>query len=75
MNERERENQPRERNTVRDYFAVGEMFQYLFRVFRKPDANNKPNFNLRMMHGINKISILMFLAALIVMIVRAIIRS
>ncbi|PKV75400.1 DUF6728 family protein [Pontibacter ramchanderi] len=33
--------------------------------FRKKDANRKTNFNLRAMHSINKISILMFLAAMI----------
>ncbi|RKQ49506.1 hypothetical protein BXY85_0495 [Roseivirga pacifica] len=38
--------------------------------FRKKDPNNRPNFNLRVMHGINKISIIMFLIALTVMIAR-----
>ena len=33
--------------------------------------NRTKNVNLKMMHGINRISILMFLAAVIVMIVRA----
>ncbi|WP_245706106.1 DUF6728 family protein [Catalinimonas alkaloidigena] len=59
---------------MKDYFALGDLFGYFFRVFRKPDPNHKPNFNLRMMHGINKISIIMFLFALIVMIVRFISR-
>ena len=45
-------------NSVREYFSFGEVFGYFF---RKKDPNNKPNFNLRMMHGINKISIIMFL--------------
>jgi len=38
--------------------------------FRKKDPNNRPNFNLRMMHGINKISMLMFLLALLFIIVK-----
>ncbi|MDJ1472264.1 hypothetical protein QNI19_04985 [Cytophagaceae bacterium DM2B3-1] len=38
--------------------------------FRKKDPNNRPNFNLRMMHGINKISMIMFLLGLIFMIVK-----
>ncbi|MDJ1499741.1 DUF6728 family protein [Xanthocytophaga agilis] len=38
--------------------------------FRKKDPNNRPNFNLRMMHGINKISMVMFLLGLIFMIVK-----
>lgn len=33
--------------------------------FRKKDPNRKSNFNLRTMHTINKISILMFLAGAI----------
>lgn len=51
----------------RDYFALGEVAGYFF---RKKDPSRPRNFNLRMMHGINKISILMFLAGLIFMIVK-----
>ncbi len=61
------EHNKREKNTLKDYFAVGEVFGYFF---RKKDPNNKPNFNLRMMHGINKISILMFLAAIVVIVIK-----
>jgi hypothetical protein len=57
-------------NKVKEFFQVGEVGNYFFRVFRKPDPDNKPNFNLRMMHGINKISILMFLFAFIVWLVK-----
>lgn len=38
--------------------------------FRKKDPSRKTNFNLRAMHTINKISILMFLAAMIYFIVK-----
>ncbi len=44
--------------SVKEYFAFGEVLGYFF---RKKDPNQHPNFNLRMMHGINKISIIMFL--------------
>ncbi len=57
-------------NKFKEFFQMGEVGNYFFRVFQKPDPNKKSNFNLRMMHGINKISILMFLAALILWIVR-----
>lgn len=51
---------------IKDFFQLGEVGNYFIRVFQKPDPNKKSNFNLRMMHGINKISILMFLAAIII---------
>ena len=38
--------------------------------FRKPDPDAPNTFNLRMMHGINKISILMFLVGMIYLILR-----
>jgi hypothetical protein len=50
-------------NSVREYFALMPVFSYLFRVFGK---QNSKNFNIKMMHGINRISILMFLFALLV---------
>jgi hypothetical protein len=61
----------REKNTIGDYFAVGEVFGYFF---RKPDPNRTTNFNLRTMHRINKISILMFLAGVVFVVVRALLR-
>ncbi|WP_025761676.1 DUF6728 family protein [Dyadobacter tibetensis] len=59
---------------MKRYFQLGEVFQYFVRVFKKPDPNAPNSFNLRMMHGINRISIIMFLIALGVMIFRAITR-
>jgi hypothetical protein len=47
---------------VKEYFKFGEVLGYFF---RKKDPDRKSNFNLRMMHGINKISIIMFLAGMI----------
>ena len=55
-----------EKNQVKEFFKLGEVGNYFIRVFQKPDPNAKTNFNLRMMHGINKISIAVFLFALIV---------
>ena len=49
------------------YFGLGEVLTYYF---RKKDPNRPRNINLKMMHGINKISILLFLFALIVWIIR-----
>lgn len=53
--------------TAKEAFDFSPVLGYFF---RKKDPNHKPNFNLRVMHGINKISIIMFLIALTVMIVR-----
>ncbi|WP_394340947.1 DUF6728 family protein [Pleomorphovibrio marinus] len=57
-------------NRIKEFFQLGEVGNYFIRVFQKPDPNKKSNFNLRMMHGINKISILMFLFALIFWLVK-----
>jgi hypothetical protein len=53
--------------TVKEFFEMSEFWGYFF---RKKDPNRPMNFNIRAMHGINKLSILMFLVALIVLIIR-----
>ena len=62
-----------DKNKVQEFFKLGEVGNYFVRVFQKPDPNKPSNFNLRMMHGINKISIVMFLVALIVWIIKRLI--
>ena len=57
--------------TAKEAFDFGPVFGYFF---RKKDPNRPSNFNIRVMHGINKISIVMFLIALTVMIIRFISR-
>ncbi|WP_057939919.1 DUF6728 family protein [Algoriphagus resistens] len=57
-------------NKAKSFFNMGDFGNYLVRVFQKPDPNQKSNYNLRMMHGINKISIVVFLLALIFWIVK-----
>ncbi|WP_097124964.1 DUF6728 family protein [Spirosoma fluviale] len=61
-------------NRFVDYLKIGPVFAYFLRVFRKPDPNSPTSVNLRMMHGINRISILMFLMAIIVYTVRHCVR-
>ncbi len=56
-----------DKNTLKDYFRLGEMWGYFF---RKKDPNRPSNINLRMMHGINKISILIFLAGVIYLVIK-----
>ena len=55
---------------LKDQFKVGEVFYYFIRVFQKPKPDQPTNFNIRTMHTINKISILMFLFCVIVIIYR-----
>jgi hypothetical protein len=52
---------------IKDYFKLGDVAGYFF---RKKDPNRPSNFNIRMMHGINKISILMFLAGIIFLVIK-----
>jgi hypothetical protein len=52
---------------LREYFDLGPVLGYFF---RKKDPNRKTNFNLRMMHGINKISMLMFLVGILFIIIK-----
>jgi hypothetical protein len=54
-------------SAIKEYFRLGEFFGYFF---RKKDPNRPSNFNLRMMHGINKISIIMFLAGIIFLLIK-----
>ncbi|MEQ8240519.1 MAG: hypothetical protein RIA69_14970 [Cyclobacteriaceae bacterium] len=54
------------------YFGLGEVFTYFF---RKKDPNRPTNTSLKMMHGVNKISIIMFLICVIVIISRFIARA
>ncbi|HET8858371.1 DUF6728 family protein [Marivirga sp.] len=62
-------------NDWTSYFQLGDVASYFKRLFGKKDPNAPSNFNLKMMHGINKISIVIFLIAVIVMVTRAIMRS
>lgn len=57
----------REKNTIKEYFRLGDVARYYF---RKKDPNKKVDVNTRMMHGINKITIVIFLAAVIYLIIR-----
>ena len=55
------------KNKLFEFFKVGEVLGYFF---RKKDPSRPANFNLRMMHGINKISIIIFLLGVLFIIVK-----
>ncbi|MBR08087.1 MAG: hypothetical protein CMP48_10405 [Rickettsiales bacterium] len=61
-----------EKKEVGYYFDFKEVMTYFF---RKKDTNRPSNINIKMMHGINKISMLIFLICVIVIIARFIMRS
>jgi hypothetical protein len=47
-----------------------EKFLSYLQFWKKPNPDSPSSFNLKMMHGINRISIYMFLFAIIVILVR-----
>ena len=55
------------KNWFREFFNLGEVGGYFF---RKKDPNRPKNINLKAMHIINKIAILMFLVCLIIILKR-----
>jgi len=57
--------------SLKDYLSIGEMFGYFF---RKKDPNRPTNTSLKMMHGVNKLSILIFLVCSVVILYRLFIR-
>lgn len=51
----------------KEFFSMGEVFGYFF---RSKEKNKTDNLNLKMMHGINKISIVIFLLGVIFLIIK-----
>lgn len=61
------------KNKSSDYFkGGGEIVNYILRIFGKKDPTKPKNFNLSMMHGINRISLIVFLLAILYLIGRKI---
>lgn len=50
------------RSGWKEFFSLGEVAGYFF---RKKDPNRPVNVNIRMMHGINKLSIAVFVLAVL----------
>jgi hypothetical protein len=59
------------KSRLREFFSLGEVGGYFF---RKKDPNRPTNINIRMMHGVNKISIVVFLAGVIYLIFKLLIK-
>ena len=58
---------PKKKKSFREFISMGEVGGYFF---RKKDPNRPVNFNIKVMHGINKISIIIFLLAVIYLIAK-----
>jgi hypothetical protein len=59
------------KNSLKQFFSLGEVGGYFF---RRKDPNRPNNINIRMMHGVNKISIIVFLAGVIYLIFKLVIK-
>jgi len=59
------------KNRIKEFFQLNEVFGYFF---RSKDPSRPSNINLRMMHGINKISIIIFLAGVLYLIFKLLIK-
>jgi hypothetical protein len=53
--------------SFREFLSLGEVGGYFF---RKKDPNRPSNINIKMMHGINKISIAIFLVAVLYLVLK-----
>jgi len=51
----------------KEFFSLGEVGGYFF---RKKDPSRPSNINIRMMHGVNKISIIVFLLGVIYLVLK-----
>lgn len=59
--------QKRKKGSWKDFFSLGEVGGYFF---RSKDPSRPSNINIKMMHGINKISIVIFLLGVIFIILK-----
>lgn len=57
----------KKRLTLREFFSMGEVGGYFF---RKKDPSRPNNINIRMMHGVNKLSIAIFVVAVLYLILK-----
>lgn len=65
------EDNKKKKSGLKDFFSLGEVGGYFF---RKKDPTRPNNINIRMMHGVNKISIIVFLAGVLYLIFKLVIK-
>lgn len=59
------------KTTWKEFFSLSEVGGYFF---RKKDPSRPSNINIRMMHGINKISIIIFLLGVLFLLYKLLIK-
>ncbi|MFZ1808772.1 MAG: DUF6728 family protein [Cyclobacteriaceae bacterium] len=59
--------EPKKKLTLKEFFKLGEVGGYFF---RGKDESRPSNISLKMMHGVNKISIVIFLLGVLYIILR-----
>lgn len=57
----------RKKGQLKEFFSFGEVGGYFF---RRKDPSRPTNINIKMMHGINKISIIVFLIGVIYLLLK-----
>ena len=57
----------REKLGLKEFFSLGEVGNYFF---RKKSTSTEKNFSLKMMHGINRFSIIVFLVGMTYFIIK-----
>jgi len=65
--EKQSETPAKKKLSFREFFKLGEVGGYFF---RGKDASRPSNINLKMMHGVNKISIIIFLLGVLFIVIR-----
>jgi len=71
MEENKGKTDEEKKTNVKEFFSLGEVGNYFF---RKKDPNRPSNINIKMMHGINKISIVIFLLGVIYLVWKLVLR-
>jgi len=50
---------------IKEYFQLGEVGNYFLRLFGRKVEGKPDSINLRLMHGINRIAVIIFILALL----------
>jgi hypothetical protein len=67
MDESSEKQTKRKKLSMKEFFRMGEVGGYFF---RRKDPSRPSNINIKMMHGINKISIIIFLLGILYIVLK-----